>query len=221
MHTIAVVNQKGGVGKTTITMNLADALSARAPVFIIDADPQGSATHWASLRETEDQEEDNLQVIAAERPIDARSFRALRDRLGRQAEDALIVIDCPPSVQDPASRIALRLADLALIPVLPSPLDVWAAEAAVALARDTQNKRGNSLPKIALVPNQLRLTTISRELPATLKEFRVTIAPGISLRVAVSESATDGWTVAEYAPGHPSDYEFRKLARFVRRQLSS
>lgn len=214
MHTVAIVNQKGGVGKTTLTMNLAAVLAERSPVFVIDADPQRSATRWASLRE-----ESDFEVHPLERPTHPLSFRAMRDRLAHAVEGSIVLIDCPPSVEDDASRIALRLADLALIPILPSPVDLWAAEAAVDLALRTRSRQGNELPRVALVPNQLRSTTLSFELPDSLKELGERVAPGISLRVAVAESAEWGWTVSEYAPSHPSDVEFRRLASFVRREL--
>lgn len=214
MHTVAIVNQKGGVGKTTLTMNLAAVLAERSPVFVIDADPQRSASRWASLRE-----EPTFEVHPLERPTHPLTFRAMRDRLAHPIEGSIVLIDCPPSVEDDASRIALRLADLALIPILPSPLDLWAAEAAVDLALETRTKQRNELPRIVLIPNQLRSTTLSFELPESLKGLGERVGPGISLRVAVAEAAEEGWTVSEYAPSHPADEEFRRLARFVRREL--
>lgn len=214
MQTVAIVNQKGGVGKTTITMNLAAVLAERSPVFVIDADPQRSATHWAALRE-----EPTFEVHPLERPTHPLTFRAMRDRLAHAVEGSIVLIDCPPSVDDDASRVALRLADLALIPILPSPLDLWAARAALDLAVKTRSRQGGEVPRIALVPNQLRATNLSYELPDHLRDLEAPISPGISLRVAVAESAADGWTVGEYAPSHPADDEFRRLAAFVRREL--
>jgi len=69
------------------------------------------------------------------------------------------------------------------------------------------------------VPSRLRLTTVSRDLPATLRAFGESIAPGISERVAVVEAAIGSETVSQYLPGGPSQIEFRKLAAFVRREL--
>lgn len=214
MKTIAVVNGKGGVGKTTIAVNLADALAAKNPVAIIDADSQGSARRWAELSATE-----SLTVHPLEWPSDLRRLRNLRDQIGRRPRNTLVIVDCPPSLEDPATRAVGSVADLVLIPVLPSPLDLWAAEAAIALMQTAQRRRGGGLPKMALVPNQLRFTAISQELPAMLRELGQPLAPGISLRVALAESAMGGMTISEYFPGHPSDWEFKRLARYARKQL--
>ncbi len=121
---IALVNQKGGPGKTTLAMHLAGELSRRgARVMVADADPQATATRWAAAAP------EDLPF-----PAVVVGLAATGGRLHRELEkfiDAFdyIVVDCPPSADSPVSQSALLVADLALVPVIPSPPDLWAGVA--------------------------------------------------------------------------------------------
>jgi chromosome partitioning protein len=126
---ITVAQQKGGAGKTTLAANLAAALAAGARVAVLDIDPQRSLARWHGLRQG---------GAAGRAPIhlsDAAGWRlpAEIERL-RRAHDILIV-DSPPQV-DTDARIAIRAADLVLVPLQPSPPDLWAAEGTLKLARE-------------------------------------------------------------------------------------
>ena len=118
---IALVNQKGGPGKTTLTMHLAGALARRgAKVLIVDADPQATATRWAATAPDE-----------TPFPAAVASLGNLKDRLHREIRKFIgdydyLIIDCPPSADSPISQSALLVANLALVPVIPSPPDLWA-----------------------------------------------------------------------------------------------
>ena len=205
LQTIAVVNQKGGVGKTSLAMNLAWFLdTAGGRTMVLDADPQRSATRWAEAQ--------NGGWSVAVRGIDAERDIAVVshdiERLASEAGAEFVVLDCPPELRN-AAEVALLLADVSLIPVTPSPLDIWAAEAAVALASNAQRVRGNGRPRVALVPNRLiRNTLMARELPTALSALGETVAPGITERVVVAESAIVGQTVPEYSPNSPAYGEF-------------
>lgn len=121
---IALVNQKGGPGKTTLTMHLAGALARRgAKVLIVDADPQATATRWAA---SAPDETPFPAAVAGLGSIEDRLHREIRKFLG---DYDYLTIDCPPSADSPISQSALLVANLALVPVIPSPPDLWAGMA--------------------------------------------------------------------------------------------
>ena len=130
---ISVCNQKGGCGKTTVTMALAAAYGRRGQrVLVVDGDVQGSALVWSSNAGEEapfPAVVTNLAVAGKNLP---REVRKLVD------EYDTILIDCPPAVESPIAHASLLIADLALMPVIPSPLDVAAAAPFMKLVQQTQ-----------------------------------------------------------------------------------
>jgi len=186
MPVIALVGNKGGAGKTTLSINLAAGLAKQASVIIVDADPQGSAIQWnvftgASM---------SMPVLGA------------NDELGNQlAELSLeydyVVVDCPPSVHAPQTTRVLEICDLALIPVQPSPVDLWATvhtEKAVEYARQS-----NTNLRAVLVINQLESrTTLSRLVRDALSEIALPVAKTALRRRAIfRNSALEGRNVFE------------------------
>jgi chromosome partitioning protein len=128
---IATANTKGGVGKSTIAGNLAWAFATHEPmrrtVMLVDADPQSSVTKWFDLAEVVPFDRTQLTT--------ARVLQHQLPRLRQQYE--LILVDCPP-MQSDITAAAVAQADLALIPVQPSPLDVLAYSELVPLLRQAQ-----------------------------------------------------------------------------------
>jgi chromosome partitioning protein len=121
---IAMVNQKGGPGKTTIAMHLAGTLARRGfKVLVVDADPQGTATRWAASAPDEAAFPASIAGLAG---ADVKLHREVKKFL---TDYDFIVIDCPPSANSPVSQSALLIADLGLVPVIPSPPDLWAGVA--------------------------------------------------------------------------------------------
>ena len=142
MTVIALVGNKGGAGKTTIAVNLARALGQNAATALLDADPQGSALQWRAIAERAE----GPDVYDA-----SEDLEGLVDEVTPRYEH--VVIDCPPSVHAPQTHAALNVSGLALVPVQPSPVDLWAT---VHIARAIQTARGHNLRLDALlVINQL------------------------------------------------------------------
>ena len=128
---ITIAQQKGGAGKTTMAAHLAVAWasSGKCRVAIVDIDPQGSLSHWYEMRKKRlGEEETNLTFSA----ISGWRVRSEIDRL-RHSHD-LIVIDSPPHT-DAEARTAIRAADLVVVPLQPSPMDVWATSATINMCK--------------------------------------------------------------------------------------
>ncbi len=118
---IVITNQKGGCGKTTLTMNLAGIIGTTAKVLVVDGDPQGSATRWAAS--SSDDKPFSASVMGL-----ANAGDKVHREIKKYANNYdYIFVDCPPAVENPFTSSALLVADLALIPIIPSPTDLWSA----------------------------------------------------------------------------------------------
>ncbi len=148
MPVVAIVNQKGGTGKTTLSINLASAFAEVHPTLLMDADPQESALDWADSRATPQM---NLDACGVE---PSRLLRDVRSLTGRYA---WIIIDGPPGMGR-ISADAVRAADLVMIPTKPSPFDVWAASDIVEAVRARQEATGG-IPKGCFVITMARPRT--------------------------------------------------------------
>jgi len=186
MSIIAVVGNKGGTGKTTLALNLAAGLAIRGDsVVIVDADPQQSAYQW---RLTGDADNGLPDVVAAAIGL-PKTVRALREA------NTHVVIDCPPSIKAPQAEQALRLANYALVPVQPSPMDLWATS---HIARIIEQLRpDNPRLKALIVMSQLEpRTTLSRLMPDAVAELDLPVAAaGIRRRSIHRHCALEGKSV--------------------------
>lgn len=189
---IAVVNQKGGTGKTTVTMNLAAGLARRGRTLVVDGDPQGSAGQWARMASEERPFPASVFVVAG--PLQ-RELRALRK------DYDFIVVDCPPTLEGGTVEGALGSADHVLIPVLPSPMDLWGS---VRMGRSLEQARAaNPSLKPHIVVNQVEMrSALSRAMKHALMEIDIpALEQHLRRRAIYRRAALEGSSV--YDLGKP------------------
>jgi chromosome partitioning protein len=203
---ITIAQRKGGAGKTTLATQLAVAWArCGARVAALDIDPQGSFSAWVELRRA------RLGAKAIGFDFAAlpgwRAAQWVDDRVG--AAD-LVLIDAPPHAETEA-RMALRVAALVVVPVQPSPLDLWATAATLKMARD---ERRRALVVLNRVPPRSGLTDgIAAELAAAGAAIAAT---RIGNRVALARAMALGLSVVESASTTPAASEINALAEEIR-----
>jgi len=215
-HVLAVASLKGGCGKSTLAWNLAAGLARREGaerVGLLDADPQGALTHWAAWAamgaERTEGRTGTVAVHAAGADPDAALVRVMR-------RHARVVVDCPPSLDMAVTRRLLARAHAVLIPVLPSPLDLWAcARTAQAVA---ELRRDNPGLKAWLLVNQVEPgSALSRAMSRALAELEVpALASVVRRRAAFRSAILEGVSVYQLgARGREAAREIDQVLREV------
>lgn len=202
---ISLLNQKGGVGKTTLAIHLAVALAKKKKrVLLVDADPQGSAMDWSANRESTT----SLPVIGLPKATLHKELPKM------QSDYDFIIVDGSPRVYDVA-RSALMASDIVLIPVQPSPYDVWAAKEIVDLLKDIKPFKEN-LKNAFVINRKIVNTAIGRDVKEALAEYDLPVLKSqISQRVGFAESAASGRTVLEIDPKSLASKEINALVREI------
>jgi chromosome partitioning protein len=209
--TIVVAQSKGGAGKTTIAAHLGVAWAeAGHEVALIDTDLQGSLTRWHQRREARRERGGTRLGFVA-----TNGWRAPSEILRRARDCDILVVDTPPRA-DTEVRTVIKCADLVVVPVQPSPVDVWATLSTLEIAHSEQ------VPVLLVlnrVPARAALTAAMRE---ELAQYDVGLAAtSISNRVALAAAFTEGWGITEFARGSSAGLEIAALAAELSELLPS
>lgn len=207
MHYIAVINQKGGVGKTTISINLAAGFAQRLPTLLIDLDPQGTASAWASVASRP------LPMRVSHMPTGFDANRPVAD--GDQPE--VVIVDCPPTLDSDTVIQVLRSVDQVLIPVLPSPLDLWSSLRLAESVEEAQRVSGKLQARLLI--NQLEpRSALSSAMEGALREFSIpSLSTAVRRRAVYRSTAMEGLTVFQVGTnGAPARAEFNAIIDEVR-----
>lgn len=201
---ITVAQQKGGAGKTTLTAQLAVAFGNDRRVALIDIDPQASLAQWHRVRS------DKPAATSAQLTLSEVSGWKLATELDRlkHAHD-LILIDSPPHAETEA-RVAVRCAHLVLVPLQPSPMDLWATGATIALARAA------GVPILIVLnraPSRSKVVDLTRR---QLGQQDLPVArAAIGNRVTFASSMLEGRSVLELSPKSMAAAEIRTLVEEI------
>jgi chromosome partitioning protein len=198
---IAVLNMKGGSGKSTVATNLARGLQDHGSVCIVDADPQGTALRWDNANPDD---ADLPGVFAASMPLDER-IPQLASGWG------YVVVDGAAKAKD-RTRQSVQAADVVLVPVRPSGADLWASEWLVGVIRNRQRMTGGVPAAAFVISQQIVGTNLAGEIGDVLGEYDLPVLGGrTSQRVAYAEALSVGSTVLDMEPNSKAAAEVRTL----------
>lgn len=198
---IAVAQQKGGAGKTTLAAQLAVAWAANRNVALMDIDPQSSLTAWHRLRS------ENGRKVPAIHLSDVSGWRVGTELDRLRGGYDIVLIDCPPHAET-ETKNAMRAADLVVIPVQPSPMDVWATTPTASFAQE----QGTDVRLVLnRVPPRSRLV---EAVQGMLKNDDLKLTQNaLGNRVAFAASMMEGLGVTESEPSSQAADEIRALAK--------
>ena len=204
---LSLLNQKGGVGKTTLAINIAGSINLidkKSKVLVIDADPQGSLLDWAEVREIPSL----FDVISLPRAIIHKEIK----KIGKNYD--YIIIDCPPRIHDVA-KSAIMASDKTIIPIQPSPYDIWAVKEVIDIISEAI-VFNDKLKPYFVINRRIVNTAIGRDSIDALNEYEVPLLKThIYQRIIFAESAAMGKTVWEVNPRSRASQEILKLTKEI------
>jgi chromosome partitioning protein len=205
MHVIVLASQKGGSSKTSLCASLAVAASKQASTLIIDTDPQKTLTTWWNRRADQ-----NPELAQPDLSDLGRALEVTR----KQGEVDLVFIDTPPTITEQLSGV-IRLADLVVIPVRPSPADLWAVGDTVAICRKLNR------PFVFALTQATRGASLTAQAVAALSEHGVVSQAIQHTRVIVAAALASGQTPQEIEPKGQAASEAAALLSFVQARLNA
>lgn len=199
---ITVAQQKGGVGKSTLAAHLAVAFAQQGySTMLFDTDPQGTCTHWHAQRK-----KDDIGLVATS------GWRLTRDlSMARETND-VIIIDTPPHAEMDI-KVSVRAADLVLVPMQPSPADVWAVK------QTFRTISSESRQCLAVLNRVVHRANITEETKQKLQQYEIPVAEQeLGNRVLFAASMESGLTVLD-GFANPSQIEITNLVRQLAAKL--
>lgn len=195
---ISVLSQKGGSGKTTIATNLAAALKKSGKnVVLVDSDEQGSARDWSGASESPE-----VETIALDRPGMIASVKKI-------AAD-IIIIDGSAKADKMAGE-TIRVSDIVIMPIQPSPYDVWASADLIELVKERIAMTDGKLKAAFVVSRAIPNTKLSKEVMDVLNEHALPVLTGTTQKTAYSNAAAVGKSVLTFEPNGKAAQEINVL----------
>ena len=209
-NVVALLNPKGGCGKTTLAIHLAHAFSMRKKkVLLIDTDPQGSARDWKEG--VPDDFPNPFPVIGIDRPTVEKDIAALSEGVD------WVFIDGAAKLELMIAS-ALKAADLVVIPVQPSPLDIWACSDLVDLINTRHQITDGHPTTVFQIMRAKSGTRLEKEVAGAIAEYGFPVLPGvIHDRTVFAHSISDGGTAMNSYRGFEKNaaLEIMQLARTI------
>ncbi|MCE7733208.1 ParA family partition ATPase [Vibrio campbellii] len=202
---IAVLNPKGGAGKTTIALHLSRELKEHGSVLMVDSDPQGSARDWA-----EQGGGNSFPIVGVDR---AGALKSTIQQIAPSYD--WVVIDGAAKLEEMAAH-AVSIAELIIIPVQPSPLDLWACEALVSHIKQRQIIT-DGIPTAAFqISRAKKGTTLAKDVRKVVAEYELPLLDGnIHDRTVFAKSLSDGSTAIDVEPNGAAAFEIRHLVKQI------
>ena len=207
---VAIAQQKGGAGKTSLAIHLATCWAAQDRghrITLFDLDPQQSLSAWFNLREELHGADERIRLQAS------TGWRVASEVSQARKGSDVVIVDCPPHAE-PTMRIAIRAADLVVVPLQLSPMDIWAAQPTMQMIRAENRK---ALLVLNRVPSRAK---VAGTIADALKKEQLPIASAaLGNRVAFSASLMNGRGVYETEPRSAAGEEIMSLTAEVMDQL--